>query len=267
MIILALNSFYGLLLSMANEIKKKVFLVISEDSERVALISSYITVHYHQPIILTASNGNFGLAKIKNTNIDIVVTDFLNNATDGLKMVEVILNENLNSDMAIIIIGHPPEEEKFLDEIVTGKIYFIEEKIAEEEFSYFLAKALNFTSHSKLAAFYLRYLSTGEVLINEGDKAEFVYILKHGQLRAFTIVNNKKFILGYVEVGEFVGEMSYINNEPRSASIEAMTDAQLIEVPIGSVDKILFKRPAWSKALMQTLSRRLKNTNKYLIQN
>jgi CRP-like cAMP-binding protein len=169
--------------------------------------------------------------------------------------------------LAIIIIGHPPEEEKYLDEIVNGKIYFIEEKIVEEEFAYFLAKALNFTSHSQPADFHLRYLSSGEVLINEGDKADFVYILKHGQLRAFTIVNNKKFILGYIEIGEFVGEMSYINDEPRSASIEAITDAQLIEVPIGNVDKILLKRPAWSKALMQTLSRRLKNTNKYLIQN
>jgi CRP/FNR family cyclic AMP-dependent transcriptional regulator len=56
--------------------------------------------------------------------------------------------------------------------------------------------------------------------------------------------------------------MAYINKEPRSACIEALTDAQLIEVPIGLVDKILYKRPAWSRALLQTLSKRLKNANK-----
>jgi CRP-like cAMP-binding protein len=76
------------------------------------------------------------------------------------------------------------------------------------------------------------------------------------------LINDKKVILGNVESGEFVGEMAYINNEPRSATIEATSNAQLIEVPIELVDKILYKRPAWSKALMQTLSKRLKNANK-----
>jgi len=56
--------------------------------------------------------------------------------------------------------------------------------------------------------------------------------------------------------------MAYINNDSRSAYIEATSNAQLIEVPIELVDKILYKRPAWSKALMQTLSKRLKNANK-----
>jgi hypothetical protein len=252
---------------MSIEVKKKVFLVISGNSERIALISQYINNHYDKPTIYTATNGNVGLLKIKNAAIDIVITDSISSTTDSLKMVEVILLENLNPHMAIIIIGHPPEEERFLDELVIGKLYFTEEEIHESEFSFSLAKALNFTSHAQPAAFYLRYLSVGELLIREGDKADFVYILKHGQLQAFNMVNDQKVILGSIEVGEFVGEMSYINHEPRSASIEALTDAQLIEVPIGLVDKLLYKRPSWSKALMQTLSKRLKNANKSLAQN
>jgi CRP/FNR family cyclic AMP-dependent transcriptional regulator len=72
----------------------------------------------------------------------------------------------------------------------------------------------------------------------------------------------KKVVLGNVESGKFVGEMAYINNEPRSAFIEEVSDAQLIEVPIELVDKILYKRPVWSKALLQTLSKRLKIANK-----
>ncbi|MDD4975583.1 MAG: cyclic nucleotide-binding domain-containing protein [Bacteriovorax sp.] len=252
---------------MTIEIKKKVFLTISGNSERLALITDYVTNHYNKPTIYTAPNGNVGLLKIKNAVIDIVIIDSNNNTTDGLKIVEVILLENINPHMAIIIIGHPPEKERFLDELVTGKLYFIEEELIESEFSYFLAKALNFTSHTEAAPFYLRYLSAGEILIKEGDKAEFVYILKNGQLRAYNIINDQKIILGNIEIGEFVGEMSFINNEPRSAYIEAITDAQLIEVPIGMVDQILYKRPAWSKALMQTLSKRLKNANKILTQN
>ena len=92
-------------------------------------------------------------------------------------------------------------------------------------------------------------------------------ILKSGQLQAFNTIDEQKVILGNVEIGEFVGEMAYINNEPRSAYIEALSDAQLIEVPIELVDKILFTRPAWSKSLMQTLSRRLKNANRAIVKN
>lgn len=247
---------------MSIEIKKKVFLIISGNTERLSQISDFINKHYDQPIIYTAPNGNVGLLKIKNAAIDIVIADSEFNTTDALKIVDVILLENFNPHMAIIIVGHPPEEERYLDELVIGKIYFIEGQLIENEFAQALAKALNYTSHTQPAVFYLRYLAAGDILIKEGDKAEFVYILKVGQLRAYNMINDQKIILGNIEVGEFVGEMSYINNEPRSACIEALSDAQLIEVPIGIVDKILYKRPAWSRALMMTLSKRLKHANK-----
>lgn len=249
---------------MSTEIRKKVFLIVSSSSERLSLISNYVTNHYDRPIIYSAPNGNVALLKMKNASVDIVVTDSESNTPDSMKMVEVIFFENLNPNMAVIIIGQPPEEEKFVDELIIGRLYFLE-ALTEYEFAHALANALNYTSHTEQASFYLRYLAQGDILIKEGDKAEFVYILKSGQLQAFNVINEKKVILGNVEIGEFVGEMAYINNEPRSAFIEALSDAQLIEVPIELVDKILYKRPTWSKALMQTLCKRLKNANKTVI--
>lgn len=246
---------------MSNELKKKVFLIISGEPERISQISDLISRQLDKPVIYSAPSGNVGLLKMKNAVIDIIITDSGAHTPDSTKMVEHVLLENLNPYMSIIIIGHPPEEEKFVDELVTGKIYFVDEALNETEFSYSLAKALNFTTQVAPSSFSLRYLAAGEVLINEGDKADFIYILKSGQLRAFSIVDERKMILGNVDIGEFVGEMAYINNEPRTASIEAITNAQLIEVPIGLVDQVLYKRPAWSKALMQTLSKRLKNAN------
>lgn len=247
---------------MSIEIKKKVFLVVSSNPERLNTISEFISNHYHHPVTYGAPNGNVGLLKTKNAVVDIVVVDTEANSLDGFKMVEVLLRENQNPNMAVIIIGHPPEEENFVDELVTGKLYFVSEELNEKEFARSLAKALNYTSHTEPASFYLRYLASGDLLLKEGDKAEFIYILKSGHLQAFNLVNGHKVVLGNVEIGEFVGEMAYINNEPRSACIEALSDAQLIEVPIDLVDKVLFTRPAWSKALMQTLSRRLKSANK-----
>jgi CRP/FNR family transcriptional regulator, cyclic AMP receptor protein len=247
---------------MSNPTKKKVFLLISSNVDRLNVLSQYINFHYDKPTIYTAPNGNVGLLKMTNAVIDILVCDSQVNASDSINMIETVLASAQNPHMAIMIVGHPTDAEKFVDELVTGKIYFLDEDLPQNEFSQILAKALNFNSHAAPASFYLRYLANGDLLLNEGDKAEFVYILKSGRLQAFNEVNGEKVLLGFVEPGEFVGEMSYISNEPRSASIEAVSDAQLIEVPIGLVDKVLYKRPAWSKALLTTLSKRLKTANK-----
>jgi signal-transduction protein with cAMP-binding, CBS, and nucleotidyltransferase domain len=247
---------------MSNLNKKTVYLIVSGKAARIGEISELIHRHHEDSVIYTAPSGNVGLLKTRNANVDIVITDSEYFTSDVYHMVEHILLENKNPHQAFMIVGAPPKEEKFVDELIMGKIYFIDEDLNDIEFAQTLAKALNFTSHTEPASFHLRYLATGDVLMKEGEKAEFVYILKAGTLRAFNYVNGKKVILGNVSTGEFVGEMAYINDEPRSAFIEALSDAQLIEVPIALVDKILYKRPAWSKALLQTLSKRLKIANK-----
>jgi len=247
---------------MANTSTKKVFLIVSGKTERLELLTEMVNRHHKDSIIYTAPSGNVGLIKTRNANIDIVIADSEEFTAAIYNMVDLILYENKNPNQAILIVGHPPKEEKFLEEIVMGKIFFLDEDLKDNEFAHVLAKALNFTTPSGPASFHLRYLAANDILIKEGEKAEFVYILKSGQLQAYQLIDGEKHILGNVVPGEFVGEMAYINNEPRSAFIEALTDVQLIEVPIELVDKILFKRPSWSKALMQTLSKRLKNANK-----
>ena len=104
-------------------------------------------------------------------------------------------------------------------------------------------------------------LSKGDVLIREGEKAEFVYLLQKGRLRAVHFEGAEERLLGGVEPGEFVGEMAYINQELRSATVIADEESELVEIPIQYVDQILFQKPSWAKALMRTLSRRLKRTN------
>ena len=246
---------------MSNLNKKTVYLVVSDQPARLEIISEIIRRHHNDVVIYTAPSGNVGLLKSRNAVIDIVIGDSKNFPTDIFNMVDVILSENKNPDQAFVIVGIPPVE-KYIDELVMGKFYFLDEDFGDYDFSYILTKALNYTTHTEPALFHLRYLVAGDILIKEGEVAKFIYILKHGSLQAFNFINGKKVILGNVESGEFVGEMAYINNEPRSAYIEATSNSQLIEVPIDLVDKVLFKRPAWSKALIQTLSKRLKNANK-----
>ena len=120
--------------------------------------------------------------------------------------------------------------------------------------------ALQF-SHGKVSRFYIRFLARGDVLIREGDHAEFVYILKHGELSAWREREGRRVELGKIEPGEFVGEMAYINGEPRTANVEALTECELVEIPLGSLDRLLHARPTWAKSLLYTLAKRLQEAN------
>lgn len=246
---------------MPNKKNKPVFLIVSANPVRQAFIAKYINNHCEGATIYEALSSYVGLKKIQNTKINFVIVDTIERSVEDIKFIETILLENKITNITTIVIGHPPEIESFIDDILIGKLYFTEEELVEIDFDQTLVRALNYISHQVASEFYLRYLSKGDLLIKKGEKAEFVYILKSGLLQAYNIINDNKVILGNVEVGEFVGEMAYINNELRSAYVEALTDAELIEVPIGLVEKILIKRPAWSRALMHTLSKRLKIAN------
>lgn len=50
------------------------------------------------------------------------------------------------------------------------------------------------------------------------------------------------------------------------ATVQAIGDCELIEIPMGTLDMVLFSKPAWSKALVATLSRRLKRSNQTRVQ-
>ena len=76
---------------------------------------------------------------------------------------------------------------------------------------------------------------------------------------------DKEVLLGTIRPGEFVGEMAHINNENRTATVRAISDCELIEIPNGTLDLVLFSKPVWARALVSTLSKRLKMSNNLLL--
>ncbi len=245
-----------------NDSKRKSFLVLSPETDRLDVLGKWIENHYTKPTLYTAQNDRTAHNKLANAFIDVVVVENNHDKIDMISVVKLMLREKRNPNMSVIILGNPPELEVLVDELVLGQVQFLDGKASEEEFSLSLAKALNYGSLKIPTTFHLKFLAKGETLLNEGDKAEYIYILKNGEMHAYRMNGPLKTIIGTIGLGEFVGEMALINNEPRSASIEAVTDCELIEMPIGLVSQMIYTKPSWAKALMQALSKRLKDTNK-----
>lgn len=241
--------------------EKKIFLVLSADRRRQEWFTEVLTRHLTHPTVFTAEDGITGLAKFQNVPPHVLISDIDLPKMSGLKLVELGLAARKAEATAFVLIGPPPDEEWHLDELVTGRVQFCPGENNEDEFSACIMRSLNYSAHHENTEFRLRFLAKGDVLLKEGEKADNVYFVKKGRLQASKKTPDSEVVLGTIDFGEFVGEMAYINGEARAAFVTALTDCELIEVPMGRFEKVLFRRPSWSKALMMTLSKRLKKAN------
>lgn len=73
--------------------------------------------------------------------------------------------------------------------------------------------------------------AVGEVLFNEGDKADGLYMIRRGSVTVSQMTGGKEVVLAYVSAGNYVGEMALVSNQPRSATVRAAspTEAVLLE--------------------------------------
>lgn len=104
-------------------------------------------------------------------------------------------------------------------------------------------------------------LHPGELLLHEGDESTEMYYVQSGTLAVFKRKGDTEVQIGTIIAGELVGEMSFLDQHPRSATVKAMTDAELILVPHDKFQKLLNSHPKWFKALINTLLDRLRKAN------
>jgi len=110
----------------------------------------------------------------------------------------------------------------------------------------------------------IRNLQPGEVLFNDGEKANSLYIIQKGQLRLF-----KPKGKGFVEIAvlrsdEVIGEMAYFDDDgggKRSCSASAMVSSDVIEISFTAFSKTMSGLNPWFKTIINTLAKRLRATN------
>ncbi len=108
----------------------------------------------------------------------------------------------------------------------------------------------------------MKTIKSGEVLLTEGTLQPFIFILKTGKLTVVKSKGRDVKIVGEVLPGEFVGEMAFLGNEKvHQASVIAITDSEIIEIPSESFLKVLSDNPVWLKALLRSFVLRLEESN------
>ena len=239
---------------------KKIILIVTPEAEEAHRLMFALARQFGEEVtVFHAADGQEALTKMRNAPPRVLITELELPKVSGTELLRASLSEKEFAGVGVIVLSDIPDSSSLADDVVRGKLKTLPKPVALpalfEAVSGVLSRPLNGE-----ASFQLRFLSPGDLIFREGEKAECAFLVKRGKLRAFR-TGVKKTTLGLIEAGEFVGEMAYINGENRSASVEALEESELVEIPLGTLDLLIFSKPAWTKALLKTLATRLREAN------
>jgi aquaporin Z len=106
-----------------------------------------------------------------------------------------------------------------------------------------------------------RLVSAGETILREGDMGDEAYVIERGTATVRRAGASGPVTIGQLGPGDWVGEMSLLLDEPRSATVIAVTDAQLRRVTRDDFGHVLSNDPKRTQELLRQLARHVREMN------
>jgi len=102
----------------------------------------------------------------------------------------------------------------------------------------------------------------GSVILFENDPGDSLFVVRSGRVKVVLIgEDGREVILGVLGVGQHFGELSLIDEQPRSAHVIAMEDAGLLVLRREDFRKRVESSPSVAWSLLMELSRRLRRAD------
>jgi CRP/FNR family transcriptional regulator, cyclic AMP receptor protein len=110
-----------------------------------------------------------------------------------------------------------------------------------------------------------RKYSAGSRLIKQGDTGVGLYVITNGtvHITKATDPDKAEIDLGSVGAGNVLGEMSLLDDLPRSATVTAVEDVTALLLPVWEFRTTLRNHPDIALRLLSTLSRRLRRAESH----
>ena len=101
-------------------------------------------------------------------------------------------------------------------------------------------------------------VSSGETLFKEGDRGDYLCFVISGNLEVIkTSKSTNDVIISTIGKGRSIGEMSVIDDYPRSATVKCKTKATLIALSRERFDTLLNEYPLIDVKVMRSITRLL----------
>ena len=98
----------------------------------------------------------------------------------------------------------------------------------------------------------------GDYVFREGDDTTDMYIIQEGEIEIVRSWAAESQQLAVLEVGDFFGEMSLLEEHPRPVSAHALTGYKLLRIDHSTFDQMVKEKPEIAVRMLRKLSRRLR---------
>ena len=110
-----------------------------------------------------------------------------------------------------------------------------------------------------------RRFRRGELVVEHGKKSDALFILLTGRARVLTADSRgREVILAVLQSGDYVGEMSLIDNEPHSATVRAEIQTDMLVLGRAEFARCLPDTSSLSYAILRGLVQRLRSADRQI---
>ncbi len=111
-------------------------------------------------------------------------------------------------------------------------------------------------------------LKEGETVFEAGSAGNEMYVIKSGRIKVYRVFDDNEITFAEFSAGDCFGEMSLIDEYPRSASATALEDCVLLSLPRTTFKQIVERDPPVGVKLLlavaEVFSKRMCKTDKLL---
>lgn len=110
-----------------------------------------------------------------------------------------------------------------------------------------------------------RFVPEGTLVLRQGEPGNCAYLIQSGAVSVFAEHEGKTVELAKLELGQIFGEMALIFDDPRTASVKAIEDCNLIVITRQSFKQKLDRSDPTIKAIVRMLTQRIVSANNAVI--
>lgn len=119
----------------------------------------------------------------------------------------------------------------------------------------YLFKELNSSELDSIASIAkVKTFNSGDEIFSETDKADSLYVIRLGSVRIKRSGKEDAIEVAQLGSGSHFGEMSFVDGEPRSASVVANEKTELVSIDFSALNQILDKNPTIAVKVYRSLS-------------
>jgi uncharacterized membrane protein len=110
-----------------------------------------------------------------------------------------------------------------------------------------------------------KHFPVGTVIFKAGDPGNSMYVIRTGQIEISLIdEDQERVVLAIFSDGDFFGELSLLDAEPRSSTAKALTDTDAVMIDRQDLELLFTQKPHAALDMLAVIGKRLRENDKLI---